>query len=510
MSVSYDIDVDRRPTKMLSVAEIRTTETSPINVKRVKAARQLVLREAASLESKKITELRRGEVLVVVEEAVTEEGEHRARVARDSSPRGLAVHPIGWVTSFKDGEQKLIGLDDEELPPSSAPVRSREESMASRIAKRRQQTARERLRSHGLEPAADGEPTGGTPASSPERKASPSVPFVGSAQLLATAAQHEAEAEALAGTSVDTLATRVGRLLHARKIKVAELVKEWDRNGDGDISKPEFRLNLKKLGLEKEDGLEIDRLFDSLDGDKSGSIDIPELRAAFKKLQDDAKQAGGQEGRNTQKAAGLRAVAAAFRAAAAETEAWEEADKGLQALKGNPSVAARLGNLLTSRNIKVADAVRKWDTSGDGTIDSDEFCDNVVSLGLKDATKEELAALFVELDDDGSGELDLDETKRALNTLKDAATKAKANEAAVTREVAALKKAARAAQRLAHEAIEEANHAIEEAEAAAQQERMAAEAAEASKKAAAEEAEKVKQQQFAERQASRAPAFAPK
>ena len=62
--------------------EIRTTETSPINVKRVKAARQLVWARGAPLESKKITELRRGEVLVVVEEAVTEEGEHRARVAR--------------------------------------------------------------------------------------------------------------------------------------------------------------------------------------------------------------------------------------------------------------------------------------------------------------------------------------------------------------------------------------------------------------------------------------------
>ena len=76
---------------MLSVRDIRYKPTSPINVRRVKAARQLVLREGPNLDSKKLTELRRGQILVVMEEIRNEEGEVRARVGKDTSPRGASA-----------------------------------------------------------------------------------------------------------------------------------------------------------------------------------------------------------------------------------------------------------------------------------------------------------------------------------------------------------------------------------------------------------------------------------
>ena len=39
---------------------------------------------------------------------------------------------------------------------------------------------------------------------------------------------------------------------------------EWDRNKDGDISKTEFRINVRKLGLTDVDVREIDQLFDDM------------------------------------------------------------------------------------------------------------------------------------------------------------------------------------------------------------------------------------------------------
>ena len=35
----------------------------------------------------------------------------RARVGLDSSPRGMAVNVLGWVTALKDGERKLTPVD---------------------------------------------------------------------------------------------------------------------------------------------------------------------------------------------------------------------------------------------------------------------------------------------------------------------------------------------------------------------------------------------------------------
>ena len=54
----------------------------------------------------------------------------------------------------------------------------------------------------------------------------------------------------------------------------AELVKEWDKNGDGDLSKIEFkqavRLTLKLNATNDE----IDEIFDLLDKDQDGHLII--------------------------------------------------------------------------------------------------------------------------------------------------------------------------------------------------------------------------------------------
>jgi Ca2+-binding EF-hand superfamily protein len=63
--------------------------------------------------------------------------------------------------------------------------------------------------------------------------------------------------------------------------------KSWDRNQDGVISKQEFRLQVRNLGLSDHDltpTKEIDELFDSVDLDKSGSLDLGQARLLLQKL----------------------------------------------------------------------------------------------------------------------------------------------------------------------------------------------------------------------------------
>ena len=62
--------------------------------------------------------------------------------------------------------------------------------------------------------------------------------------------------------------------------KVLALFKEWDEDGDGTVSKREFRRAMPLLGL-KAPKEHLDALFDSFDPDGSGIIDYDEFRKIF-------------------------------------------------------------------------------------------------------------------------------------------------------------------------------------------------------------------------------------
>lgn len=114
---------------------------SKVHIRRAISSAKLVVRSGASLGSKKLCELERGSHVLMLEQVGLESGDVRARVGRDSTPRGLCVNPVGWVTARKDGESKLVTMDDRRLNPGECdPSFSRmqqDSSMASRIAKQR-------------------------------------------------------------------------------------------------------------------------------------------------------------------------------------------------------------------------------------------------------------------------------------------------------------------------------------------------------------------------------------
>ena len=69
--------------------------------------------------------------------------------------------------------------------------------------------------------------------------------------------------------------------LQKHAIRVLDLFREWDENGDGEISKKEFRHAMPKLGFDMPANL-IDEVFDGYDLDGSGVMDFKELQKMLK------------------------------------------------------------------------------------------------------------------------------------------------------------------------------------------------------------------------------------
>ena len=259
--------------------------------RRVLVSHKLVARSTPSLDSNKVGDVPRGAALLVVDEDLVD-GVIRCKVAKDSTPRGICVAPIGWVTAVKDGELKLEPLEPADVAaasstsdapsvavsdlPWSARLRSKlgasprgadivdtsplfsvpmaspqsgQDSMASRIAKRRKQLAMDRHEKRSLrseDPGTrlfDSSPSPAADETAPEStskkgaKAEEKAIWFSSAELLALGESQLKFAATLddgAQAKFDTVDAKLGRLLNAKKIKLNDLMEEWDRNHDGE------------------------------------------------------------------------------------------------------------------------------------------------------------------------------------------------------------------------------------------------------------------------------------
>ena len=65
--------------------------------------------------------------------------------------------------------------------------------------------------------------------------------------------------------------------LGLHQAQLVRIFREWDEDGDGCVSRHEFRRAMPMLGL-RASGDEIDELFDSIDQDNSGTIEYHELK----------------------------------------------------------------------------------------------------------------------------------------------------------------------------------------------------------------------------------------
>ena len=177
--------------------------------------------------------------------------------------------------------------------------------------------------------------------------------------------------------------------------------RELDVNGDGSVTRIEFKQMMRKLGLLGEgssfDAKAVDDLFSELDADGGGELDLGEILAALKKLKARVLAVERQEAVAQAEADNWRARAEQTRRAAERVAEKEVIASELHELRFNPSVEWRLATLLSKAQLKPAEVLTKFDGNIDGKIDQGEFAKGFLSLRI-DATVEELHELHGKLD----------------------------------------------------------------------------------------------------------------
>jgi len=103
---------------------------------------------------------------------------------------------------------------------------------------------------------------------------------------------------------------QISKALQANAVRVLDLFREWDTDGDGDVSRKEFHKAMPALGLDvpKE---AVDALFDQWDSDGGGSISYDELRKLLRPSGGGGGGGGGATPTAPAVAKGLKAAAAA-------------------------------------------------------------------------------------------------------------------------------------------------------------------------------------------------------
>ena len=112
----------------------------------------------------------------------------------------------------------------------------------------------------------------------PPRKAPPGPKRVSSPRTKSGSRFAVPEIKRVPGDSVQAM---IRAALKHHGARLSDLVREWDTDRNGEVSRAEFRNGLKALGVEGENA-EFDALFDAWDSDGGGSLDFMELEKALR------------------------------------------------------------------------------------------------------------------------------------------------------------------------------------------------------------------------------------
>ena len=88
----------------------------------------------------------------------------------------------------------------------------------------------------------------------------------------------------LDATADSSIEEQLALILKENSVKLIDLFREWDDNGDGALDKKELRASVAALGYDAPKK-EVDAFFDSIDVDGSGFIEFHELKKALTKAQ---------------------------------------------------------------------------------------------------------------------------------------------------------------------------------------------------------------------------------
>ena len=263
--------------------------------------------------------------------------------------------------------------------------------------------------------------------------------YTSASDLKSQADELEAEASsldklALAASTSPPLSMQLGLLVQCKEDFIKKCLSSWDTKGRGEFAKNEFRINLRKVGLDPS-AIDADALvcapqtpalamgshtcvptrplsssplcaqFDSWDRDGGGALDLAELRSALQRVGEKARLWRTRGDPNAKKAGQLRARAKHFKEAGEATEAAERLEKELEALHQVHSSSAeiRLGEFLAKRCIKPGAVVTQWSNSRGqhaGELSKKEFRIAVQNLGLANSgvSEQDIDGVFDKFD----------------------------------------------------------------------------------------------------------------
>ena len=499
---------------------------------------KLKLRTGCDLDSEEIGSVPTSSFVNVLELANAPDGTRRAHVQM-CTVTGVVLSKPGWVSYIgKDGRCNLIpfhwsrfqrkshGRSSVAVRPSSVPGRrtsiatpSAYQAAARADASKSKSLSSEKVPQAGKSGVADAVASRGRVRAA-LRGASTSTPVLKSAsravealqggdhdggaeKTIAEQAKAKAEARALERFRVQTsaelrqladsfrkealseeaklttthtgLKVKLGEALFKTRATVSELVKSWSTKAE--ISKMEFRKHVRQV-IEWQDVKDIDDLFQVIDLDGGGTLDAEELTHAMQVLRTEAKVANAHDAEIVRRVADLRSRAADVDEAVRVTEAAEAQEEDAKRLMSFRGVDALLGQALIRRSTKIADLVTAWESTN-GHINLHQFRRNVRSMNI-DADNESIDALFVSVDQDGGGSLDVSEIRQALEHWKQATAQADQRSVKLQKISSGMWKAAKVKQmelKQRFSDIEEAERAKVEAAAKLEQDKKDAEEA---------------------------------
>jgi len=198
------------------------------------------------------------------------------------------------------------------------------------------------------------------------------------------------------------------RALATHVKRVMKLFEEWDEDGDGTVSKAEFRLAMRSLTAQW--GLRVSRediecLFDSLDDSGDGLISYSELKEMVREERAllKAEREGGADGKQKKR---VHTGADKQKPSVIKSLVVPVGGKLLDALR----------EALERSGRRAIDLFRDWDADGTGMLSRDEFRVALSKLGIQPpaVALADIDALFTAMDKDGNGHIEASDMSRAL------------------------------------------------------------------------------------------------
>lgn len=180
---------------------------------------------------------------------------------------------------------------------------------------------------------------------------------------------------------------------------MTQLVREWDKNGDGEISSIEFRQAVRLTLKVKGSDAEINAVFNEFDADRSGLLTMEELKPCLTHLaratRDDADSRAAAEETKVRLIREHRAYAEKLKEVAQKMAELEASEKSHDRFQRSLPFASRVGLGLLKTKKNLAQLIKTWPDAVVGYATLESFQKGMSALEVPGGyTKGELVSWF--------------------------------------------------------------------------------------------------------------------